>query len=218
MTVLSDIRLLVRRDLKDEDSSAYRWTDNEVDRHIARALRELSLNIPLYVKTTVATVAGSRDIALASGTFGNRTSVEAIEWPQGQWPRAFVGFEVNGDTVTIHGPRVPDGSNCSVHWSKLHTLDGSGSTLLVALEDVLVDGATAYAALAWSSLATNRINLGGPQAQRDYERWARERLEDFRDALAVYGRRGRIRTSRLYVPVDDDAAIGNLEVTDPGPL
>lgn len=44
MTVLADIRLLVRRDLKDEDSANYRWTDTEVDRHIARALRELFLS------------------------------------------------------------------------------------------------------------------------------------------------------------------------------
>jgi len=31
---LSDMRTIVRRDLKDEDAGNYRWTNDELDRHI----------------------------------------------------------------------------------------------------------------------------------------------------------------------------------------
>ena len=34
---LSDMRAIVRRDLHDENSGSYRWTNDEIDRHIAHA-------------------------------------------------------------------------------------------------------------------------------------------------------------------------------------
>ena len=39
---LPTMRARVRRDLHDEDSNNYRWTDDELDRHIQRALNEVS--------------------------------------------------------------------------------------------------------------------------------------------------------------------------------
>ncbi|HZP26125.1 MAG TPA: hypothetical protein VFB90_03665, partial [Dehalococcoidia bacterium] len=60
--ILSDMRTRVRRDLHDEDATAYRWTDSELDRHIDRALREFSLALPLEAKTTLTTSSGSRDL------------------------------------------------------------------------------------------------------------------------------------------------------------
>ncbi len=39
---LTDMRTLVRRDLHDEDATSYRWTNDELDRHIARALKDFS--------------------------------------------------------------------------------------------------------------------------------------------------------------------------------
>ena len=34
---LTDMKTIVRRDLHDEDDTNYRWTDDELDRHIAHA-------------------------------------------------------------------------------------------------------------------------------------------------------------------------------------
>ncbi len=59
---LNEMRALVRRDLKDEDAANYRWTDGELDRHIAHALAEISQAAPLEATATVATTSGSRDI------------------------------------------------------------------------------------------------------------------------------------------------------------
>ncbi len=59
---LTDMRTNVRRDLHDEDAANYRWTDDELDRHIARGLKEFSEAIPLEQKATLATTASSREI------------------------------------------------------------------------------------------------------------------------------------------------------------
>ena len=40
--VLDDLRDRLRQELHDEDSGAYRWQDAVLDRHIERAVRELS--------------------------------------------------------------------------------------------------------------------------------------------------------------------------------
>ena len=54
MTILSDIRTRIRKDLRDTDSLAYRWTDVQLDRHIERALNELSIAIPQEKLATIA--------------------------------------------------------------------------------------------------------------------------------------------------------------------
>jgi hypothetical protein len=39
---LSEMITVVRKDLRDQDSENYRWTDDELTRHINRAVREFS--------------------------------------------------------------------------------------------------------------------------------------------------------------------------------
>ena len=59
--------------------------------------------------------------------------------------------------LSLLGEGVPAaGSDVVVRYSQLHTLGTSSSTLPQALEDVVASGAAAYAALEWSSYATNR--------------------------------------------------------------
>ena len=60
---LSEMRTIVRRDLHDEDDSNYRWSDDELDRHIAHALKDFSEAIPREQKVTQPTTSGSREIA-----------------------------------------------------------------------------------------------------------------------------------------------------------
>ncbi len=196
---LPTMRTRVRRDLRDEDATNERWTDNELDRHIARAVQELSLAAPVEAAVTLQTVAGSRDLDVA--TLTDRVSIDAVEYPTGEYPASFVEHSLWGETLTLLVDGVPGaGSNVVVRYSRLHTLDGSSSTLPQALEDVVAGGAAAYAALEWSSYATNRVNVGGADAWRDYHTWAQERLASFHKALAKHGRERRLRARRLYVP------------------
>jgi len=196
---LATMRALVRRDLHDEDASSYRWTDDEIDRHIARAVRELSLAVPLESKATLTTTEGSRDLSLASLT--GLVAVEAVEYPAGQYPPSYAPFSIWGDTLTLLVDATPlAAQDVCVYHGKLHTLDASTSTIPAALEDVVATGAAAYAALEWATFATNRVNVGGPDVWRQYLVWGQERLAAFARELARRGRRAGVRVRRLYRP------------------
>ncbi len=202
---LPTMRARVRRDLRDEDAANYRWTDDELDRHIERALRELSLAAPLEATVLLSTTVGSRDLSIAA--LSDRVAIEAVEYPVGEYPRSFVAHSVWDDTLTLLIEGAPGaGEDVVVRYSTLHTLDATSSTLPAPLEDVLATGAGAYAALEWASYATNRINLGGADAWSHFHTWGAERMAAFHRALAKYGRERRIRSRRLYLPVP--AALG----------
>ncbi|MDE2970384.1 MAG: hypothetical protein OXT51_09845 [Chloroflexota bacterium] len=39
---IAEMRTLVRRDLRDDDPAAQRWTDDELDRHVQHAVHDLA--------------------------------------------------------------------------------------------------------------------------------------------------------------------------------
>ena len=199
MTTLTDIRARVRTDLHDEDAGEYRWASAELDRHISHALRDLSLAVPVESKANLEVTAGSRDLSLSS--LAGLALVDSVEYPAGRFPPAYVGFRVWGDTLTLLTERTPrEGEEATVYYGKLHTLDYTGSTVPEALEDVLVAGASGYAALSMSGFTINRLNTGGDAVWRDYMVWGRERLNVFHRALARHGRSGRLRSRQLRRP------------------
>ena len=104
---LPTMRTRVRRDLHDEDAQNYRWTDNELDRHIQRALDEASVASPREMKSTLTTTVGSRDLSLASLT--NLVSVEATEYPTDIYPPSYVRFSVWTGTLTLLVDSLPTG-------------------------------------------------------------------------------------------------------------
>ncbi len=75
MSSLATIRANVRKDLHDEDATAFRWTDAVLQRHIERALREFSFYAPLEKKSTVVTVANPE--GLGSGAAPQQPPKEA---------------------------------------------------------------------------------------------------------------------------------------------
>jgi hypothetical protein len=195
---LSEMRALVRRDLHDEDSGNYRWTDDEIDRHIAHAVDEFSVYLPDEQKAVQATVAGSREIDISGLT--ERVMVEAVEYPAGQFPVRYQPFSLWGDNITMLGNEIPDGSDAHIYYGKLHTLDGSGSTLPVHHADLIVTGACGYAAVEWSIYAVNRVNVGGTATPSELLEWGNGRLRVFRQEMRRLGRRNRVRASSLYHP------------------
>jgi len=208
---LGDMRTIVRRDLHDEDSGNYRWTNDELDRHIAHAVKDLSEAIPYEQKATKATTSGSREVDISSIT--DRVSVQAVEYPVGQFPGRFQRFALWGDIVTLLGPEVPDGSNAYIYYGKLHTLDVSTSTIASPHEDLVAAGACGYAVVEWAVYAINRVNVGGTRIPEELLSWGRERLTFFRRELRRLGRRNRVRVRALYVPYYSPVS----ESTDYGP-
>jgi len=195
-TTLTTIRTAVRRDLKDEDSSNYRWQDNEIDRAIARAAAELSRYVPREMKATIATTDGSREIALT--TLTDRVSVDRVEFPVGETPRNFQRFSVYSDIITLIGDVAGDGTNCSIFWGKVHTLDGSTGTIPAYLEDVLALGAAAYAVLAQTQYRTDTAGFGGERADTDYQSWGAAMLKEFKAQLKRFGRGRKLKISQFY--------------------
>jgi len=195
---LSDMRTIVRRDLKDEDANNYRWSNDELDRHIGHAVSELSEALPLEQKANLATTSGSREIGISS--LSSRVMVEAVEYPVDKFPKRYQRFALWGDTLTLLGDEVPDGSNANVYYGKLHTLDAEGSTIPQRYEDLIATGAEGYAAVEWAAYAVNRVNVGGEVTPRDFLGWGNEKLGQFRNELKRLGRRNRVRIRTLYKP------------------
>ena len=212
MTTLADIRARLRKDLHDEDATNYRWTDGELDRHIQHTVREFSLAVPLEAKSTLTTTAGSRDLSISGLT--DMVAIEAVEYPAGEYPPSYARYSVWLNTLTLLTDRTPGaGETVNVFWTKLHTIDGSGSTLPARFEDVIAAGAAGYAALEWASFSTNRVNVGGRDVWREYLVWGQERLATFQRSLARHGRRNAVRARRLYAPAVP--AVDQTTVTGP---
>jgi hypothetical protein len=201
---LTDMRVLVRRDLNDENESDYRWTDNELDRHIARAVKEFSEAIPLEQKATLATTAGSREITIVGLT--NRVMVEAIEYPTGKFPESYQRFAVWNETITLLGEDIPNGSNCYVYYGKLHALDGINSTIPCKYEDLIATGAAGYAAYEGAIHAVNRVNTGGTGTPEEFKALANDYMTRFRTEIKRLNRNNHVRFSQLYIPYNNMAS------------
>ena len=173
---LWEMRTNVRRDLKDEDGSNYRWTNDEIDRAIAKALKEFSSYVPREMKSTIATVDDSIELDISSLT--DRFSVDKVEFPIDQEPRQFTRLEVYQDILYFRDTEG-NGEDCYVYWKKVHTLTADSSTIPALHEDLVAMGAGAYAAIALSQYHTNRASYGGDNVDTDYRSWGEARLRDF---------------------------------------
>ncbi len=195
---LSEMRALLRRDLHDEDAASYRWTDDELDRHIVRAVKDYSEYLPLEEKAIKATTAGSRELDISD--LSARVMVLAVEYPVGRFPARYQRFALWGDTLTLLGEEAPDGSSAYVYYGTLHTLDAGTSTIPACHEDIIAAGAAGYAAVEWAIYAVNRVNVGGERTPQEFLAWGREKLAHFRKELRRLGRRGRVKARALYAP------------------
>jgi len=100
---LVDMRTIVRRDLRDEDANNYRWTNDELDRHIGHAVKDYSGAVPYEQKAIKPTVSGSREIDISA--LSDRIMIEAVEYPIGNFPRRYQRFSLWGDIITLLGMR-----------------------------------------------------------------------------------------------------------------
>jgi len=192
---ISEMITLVRRDLKDE-TTPYQWSDDELTRHIGRALRELSERLPLPAKATLPTASGSREVDISSLT--DRVMIQAVEYPIDEFPTRYQRFSIWGDTLTIISGPEPNGSNCYVYYGQLHTIDANGSTVPANYEDLVATGACGYAAISRAAFSINKVNIGGKMTADEYRTWGNERLVIFRERLKQLGRRQRLRTQQLF--------------------
>jgi hypothetical protein len=205
MTTAAAMRAVVRRDLHDEDAASYRWTDNEIDRHVNRALRQYSLASPQQKTSNLTTTAGSRDLSLAA--LADLMDIVAVEYPTGKYPKQYQRWQRWGATLTLLVDAAPAGAEpVALYYTAEHSL----ATLPTHHEEIVAGGAAAYAALEWANYAVNRINLD-QRAAEHFLTWGRDRLAQFRDELRRL--RAILRPRTLYAP----ATLPKSQTTDPGP-
>lgn len=195
---LTEMLATVRRDLHDEDDTDYRWTDDELKRHIAHAIKDFSQELPLEETEEIETTAGEREIDISSLT--DRVRIEGVEYPAEGFPQKWQRFMTWKDTLTLVGPEIPDGSTCRIYYGKLHTLDEDGSTIPARYEELIAEGACGYAACEWAVYAINKVNTGGEDTPIAMREWGNERLQHFRQRLKKLGRKNLLRVSQLYAP------------------
>jgi hypothetical protein len=195
MVTLTEIRDRLRLDLADTEAS--RWPDEQLDRHIQHALSELSLAMPREAVATIATTPGSRELDLSE--LAGLLEVEAVEFPLGEFPPAYPGFATWDQVLSLHLGIAPNGDDAKLYYTAAHTLGEEESTLPDSAVEILLTGASAYAALELASAHAGILNLD-PAAVERYAAWSRARLTAFRQLLLAYGRKNRVRARRMYVP------------------
>lgn len=196
MTTLTTFRDRLRIDLR--DPGALLWDDDTLDRHIDRALRDLSNAVPREAQAILATTASSRDVDIAP--LDGLIDVEHAEYPIDRFPPELATFSRWETTLSLHTVNLPAGDDLRMYYTALHVVDEEGSTLPAHLEDVLATGAGAYAVLERAQASVNVLNTGGPAVPRELEAQGRAWMTAFRELLHHHARANRVRSRRLYVP------------------
>jgi hypothetical protein len=180
-TTLPTMRAWLRLDLNDPAGASQRFADADLDRALERALVEYSRASPRLREQTLSTTAGSRDVSLA-GLAGLWT-VEAVEWPLGEYPARFVEWRLSADrqTLTLLVETAPTGESARVRWASKHTLDAGTSTIPEEHEPLVALGAYGYACLAYSTPSADNFR---------YEDGATAALVDDSMIAAEWRRRG----------------------------
>jgi len=193
-TDIAALRYRLRIDLG--EPAVDRWTDDDLDRHIQHAVRDINRVAPREMLATGLTIPdpASRQIDVLS--LIDRVSILALEYPVGGYPRRLRHFEVWGDTVTMLTETMPvAGAEVRIYYTARHTVDADGSTLPEYLEDIALVGAAGYAALEYSVYVNNRVTVGGPGVSDRLRLFGNDRLMQFRQDLTAL-RRERLRALR----------------------
>jgi hypothetical protein len=192
---IATMRARVRRDLQDEGSPT-RFSDDELDRAINRAVTEFSKYLPYAQTSTITTVDNRDEIDISDLT--DLIAVYRVEFPIGNMPRTYERFEVYGEIVRLL-ESVGDGEDCCVYWGSVHTLDESSSTIPVHLEDLVALGASGYAIMSISQAKIDVNNPGGSRVDYNYQQWGVNRLNEFQKGLnKLRSNVNKLRTSQLY--------------------
>jgi len=192
---LTEMRARVRQDLQDTDSENYRWTDDEVDGAIQRAVLEYSLRCPIEQQDDIATVYADAELDI-SGLSG-LLKIESVEFPMGCSPKYFQLFAYWAGVLTMQDEG--DGSKARVKWLKKHTLAVGSTTIPAEHDETIVLGATGYLAMSASAYTVDRATIAGHYGTLNYKLWGKERLDRYDQQLKLVSRSNRVVRRQLYV-------------------
>jgi hypothetical protein len=191
---LTEMRARVREDLQDTNSEDYRWTDDEVDGAIDRAVMEYSLHTPIEQQTDIATTDGDTELDISSLT--DLLKIESVEFPVGHSPKYFQRTEYWAGKLYMEDEG--NGDDARVRWLKKHTLTTQSTTIPTEHEEVIVLGATGYLAMSASAYTVDRASIAGRHATINFKAWGKERLQRYDKKLRAVARTGKVVSRELY--------------------
>jgi hypothetical protein len=199
-STISDYVNAARVDL--DDPARVTWSDADLQRHVQHAVSEYQLWKPLPVLDTAHTLtAGSRSVDLADIT--GLDGVLAVEYPAGQWPPAYVQFQLWASTLTLFLDGVPAASDplgLSIYAYLRHTVNNATCTIDPADDEAITAGTVHFAALEASFFTAAKINAAGPNTWLRYRDLALDKANEFRGYLQNV--RARVTPNRLYAPAE----------------
>ena len=195
---LNEMRALVRCDLRDEDENNYRWNDDELNRHILHAVKDVSEAVPNEQTIIIPVISGSRELDVTG--IADRIAIRAVEYPLNFFPKRYRRFSIWKDMLTIIDGEAPAGGNACIYYEKMHAIDDSSSSIPQHLEELVICGACGYAAIEWAAYSVNRVNIGGSETPADFLRLGKAKIAYFRSELKRVAGKNRLRINRLYKP------------------
>jgi len=193
------LRTRLRTDLG--EPVADRWSDDDLDRHIEHAVRDINRVAPREMVATDLTIPDPATREVDISTLTDRIAIVAVQYPVDGQPRRMRHFEVWGDTLTLLTDTMPvAGAEVRVYYTAAHTVSDEESTLPAHLEDVALVGAAGYAALEYAAYAMNRVTVGDGRTPEQFLALGRDRLVQFRQDLIALKRERltTIRTGELW--------------------
>jgi len=191
---LVEMTARVREDLQDTDSQNYRWTDDEVDGAILRAVDEYSIHAPIQQQSDIATTNDNNELVISS--LSGILKVEAVEFPLGETPRHLQHIDYWAGKLYMQ--EKGDGSNARVRWLKKHTLAAGATTIPAEHDEILVLGATGYLAMSASANTVDRAFIAGHYGTTSYKAWGIERLKRYDTRLRQVAQTNRVKPRQLY--------------------
>lgn len=150
----------VRLTLRELVADTYEWSTEELERHVNRALQEVSEASPYEHKVAFKTVAGSKEIALSTYA-DNLLFVIKGEYPVDNDPPSFRNVDQFGNDVALvlskSKSAMAADEDVNLYLASLHELTKTSSTMNKTEEDALIIGAAVFAAQAWMNLARTEV-------------------------------------------------------------
>jgi hypothetical protein len=188
----------VREDLQDIDAENYRWTDDEIEGAIGRAVDEYSIHTPIEQQDDITTTDGDTELDISALT--GLLRVESVEFPLGQTPKHMQRFEYWAGQ--LHMEDEGDTTNARVRWLKNHTLAAGSTTIPLEHEEIIVLGATGYLAMSASAHTVDRAVIAGHYGTISYRAWGKERLDRYDTKLKGLAQVSRVTRRTLYTQDD----------------
>lgn len=190
MSTRATLRADLRRDLRDEDATAYVWPDSVLNRHLQHAVEDVQAVVPRVARLlkTVPTGAAQR-IDVAADVPTTFAWVEAVEYPVDRYPQCLLPFreQPGPELYLLTDDLPPAAAQIGVWYAARYTVDDASSDLPARLERVVLAGALAYACLDQAVDTIARLTPAGrgPADYREIGAVARERFQAALGALRV---------------------------------